>query len=255
MSVVLRTSSQLGDPDVTDALRRQFEPLVSALSERATMLVRGLPEPRPNPGDLVERVFHFLAAQRSVTDLEAAARRHLETVVDNLAIRAALQANDFDTVFARLQPRLERWAAVLVRGLPAPQPDVGDVVNEVFIKLRRAPLFSEVDSPIGYANRTVKNLVVDLARKRGREIVAEIDERDLPRSELEHSTARLEAIIRKAGLDPLEICMLTRVVFERLAVPTAQRECGGPRGDPYYALEKIFDKVASALGLDRRSAS
>ena len=201
--------------------------------------------------DVVDRALRRLAGRATAGDRREAALREVELVAENALVHAALAAGDFERAFARLRPHLVRWATVLVKGLAAPRPEPDDLVQDAFVKLERAPMFRTVEMPLGYAHRVVKNLVCDHARARAREIVRTIDERDLPAAALEHSHARVDAIIAKAALDPQESCMLLRVVFERLAVPAAQRECGGPAGDPYYVLDKIFDKIAAALGLDR----
>jgi hypothetical protein len=45
--------------------------------------------------------------------------------------------------------------------------------------------------------------------------------------------------------------MVFRKVFEGMSVTAAQKACGGPPGSPYYVLEKIYDKLATAFGVER----
>jgi DNA-directed RNA polymerase specialized sigma24 family protein len=233
-----------------DELRARFDELVPALTARATELVARLPEPRPQPSELVEATWRIVCSRKLSADaLRADATRELECAAHNAALRRLLDAGSVDRALELLLPQLRVWAQNLSRGLPPPGADPDDLVQDAFVKLRRAPSFAAADNPLGYAFRAVKNLVVDRARRARASV--ELVERHLPTVGPETSPERLDAILERAGLTATERCMLTRVVFEQIAVTAAQRECGGPPGAPYYVLEKMLDKVARSLGIDR----
>ena len=137
------------------------------------------------------------------------------------------------------------------QGLPAPRPDPDDFVNDAFLKLRSSPTFCSVDNPIGYAFRVVKNLVIDHVRRAS--CAADVANQHPPTVpvELVASPERLDVIARRARLSAKERCMVFRKVFHGMSVTAAQKACGGPPGAPYYVLEKIYDKLAIAFGVDR----
>jgi DNA-directed RNA polymerase specialized sigma24 family protein len=235
---------------MSEDLRERFERLIPELERRASELVAGMPEPRPAPGELVEATWRVVCSKRgSDAQLRAAAARELECCVHNMTLRRLFEAGQLDAAFAHLLPHLRTWATNLSRGLSPPRPDPDDLVQDAFLKLRKSQMFVAADNPLGYAFRAVKNLIIDHARRKRPTV--ELADRHTGATELETSPERLEEMLTRAGLSPAEKCMLSRVVFEKLAVSAAQRECGGPPGAPYYVLEKILDKVAASLGIDR----
>lgn len=153
-----------------------------------------------------------------------------------------------------LHTPLREWAASLIRGLPRPRPEPDDFVHEAFIKLMRSQTFATADNPLAYAFTTVKNLVMDHRRRLMREAAAITRLSHTSPAELETSPERPDALVQRAGLSDKERCMLFQVVYEQRTVATAQKHCGGPPGSPYYVLDKIFDKLALALGLERSRA-
>jgi DNA-directed RNA polymerase specialized sigma24 family protein len=234
---------------VTDDLRQRFDVLVPELTTRAAELAAALPEPRPTAAELVEATWRIVAAKRKLDGaFRAICLRELDCCAHNLALRALLAAGDLDAAIVRLLPHLTAWATNLSRGVPG-DLDPQELVQEAFLKLRRAPMFAAAENPLGYAFRAVKNLVIDRARRRRRTI--EVADRHLPVAEIEMSGERLQAILDRSGLDDKERCMLVHVVYEKLAVSAAQKHCGGPPGAPYYVLDKILDKVAASLGITR----
>jgi DNA-directed RNA polymerase specialized sigma24 family protein len=233
---------------MTDDLRERFERLIPELEERAAQLVTAMAD-APSVKDLVEATWRVVCSKRSVGQLRAVAMRELECCGHNLILRRRFDAGDIDGAFAHLLPHLRSWAQNLTRGLAAPRPDPDDLVQDAFVKPRKSKLFAVADNPLGYAFRAVKNLVIDHARRKKPDV--ELADRHAGVTELETSPERLEAIFTRAGLDAKEKCMLSRVVFEKLAVGAAQKECGGPSGAPYYVFEKILDKVAVSLGIAR----
>lgn len=236
----------------TDDLRARFERLLPELERRASELAATLPEPRPQPSELIEATWRTVCGKRgNDAQLRAAALRELECCGHNLALRRRFAAGDIDGAFAHLLPHLRSWAENLSRGLTPPRPDADDLVQDAFVKLRKSKLFAVADNPLGYAFRAVKNLVIDHARRKRDRPTAELTERHGGTTELEMSSERLADILGRAGLSAKEQCMLSRVVFEKLAVGAAQKECGGPAGAPYYVFEKILDKVAAVFGIER----
>jgi DNA-directed RNA polymerase specialized sigma24 family protein len=171
-------------------------------------------------------------------------------VDDDVELRRLLAAGDVDGALAALLPVLRDWAVNLARGLREPRPDADDLAHDAFLRLRGSPAFRAADNPLGYAFRTVKNLVIDHARNTKRTVA--VGDQHLPVVEIGTSAERLSAIARRANLDDAETCMLVRVVFEQLPVTAAQAACGGPLGAPYYVLDRIFDKLAAAFGVARR---
>ena len=234
-----------------DALRRRFEELRPALESHAAVVVADIGEPRPTPVELIETTWEVVCHRSSSALTYAEAVRELDGVLHNWILRRLIAAGGLDHAFAYLLPHLRKWATQLSQGLPSSRPDPDDFVNDAFLKLRAAPAFCTADNPIGYAFRVVKNLVVDHARRESRAIaIAALHSPDT-RAELDASPERLLAIVRRAGLSAQERCMLFRKVFEGVSVASAQRACGGPPGAPYYVLEKIYDKVATAFGVAR----
>jgi len=235
---------------MTDELRERFERLIPELERRAGELVLSMPEPRPHPSELVEATWRVVCSKRGTeAALRAVALRELECCTTNLALRRMFDAGDLEAAFARLVPHLRAWATNLSRGLSPPRPDPDDLVQDAFLKLRKSQMFVVADNPLGYAFRAVKNLVIDHARRKRPTV--ELADRHVGATELETSPERLDEMLTRAGLSAMEKCMLSRVVFDKLAVSAAQRECGGPPGAPYYVLEKILDRVAGSLGIDR----
>ncbi|MBX3155963.1 MAG: sigma-70 family RNA polymerase sigma factor [Deltaproteobacteria bacterium] len=234
---------------MTDDLRQRFDVFVPELTARAAELSAAAPEPRPTAAELVDATWRVVAAKRKLDgSLRAICLRELEGCAHNLALRRLLAAGDLDGAFVRLLPHLTTWATNLARGVPG-DLDPQELVQDAFLKLRRAPMFAAAENPLGYAFRAIKNLVIDRARRQRRTV--EVADRHLPAVEIEMSGERLQAILEKAGLSDRERCMLVHVVFEKLAVSAAQKHCGGPPGAPYYVLDKILDKVAASLGITR----
>ena len=235
---------------MTDELRQRFDRLLPELVRRAEEIVAAIPEPRPTPGELIEATWSVVCGKRgNDAVLRAAALRELECCVHNLTLRRLFDAGNLDAAFSHLLPHLRQWATNLSQGLSPPRPDADDLVQDAFIKLRKSQMFVAADNPLGYAFRVVKNLVIDHARRKRTNV--ELVDRHVGSTELESSPERLAEILTRAGLSATERCMLTNVVFEKVAVSAAQRECGGPAGAPYYVLEKILDKVAASLGIER----
>lgn len=221
------------------------------LERRAAELAAAMPEPRPTAAELVETTWRIVCGKRNTDALRAVALRELECCIHNLTLRRMFDAGDLDGAFTHLLPHLRTWAGNLSRGL-TPRPDPDDLVQDAFVKLRKSSMFVAADNPLGYAFRAVKNLVIDHARRK--RPVVELADRHVGSTELETSPERLEEIFTRAGLSAAERCMLSHVVFERVAVTAAQKECGGPPGAPYYVLQKILDKVAVSLGIERTSS-
>lgn len=158
-------------------------------------------------------------------------------------------ARDIERLLADLMPSLRAWARNLAAGTREPRPDPDDVAHDAYLRLRGSATFAAVDNPEGFAFRTVKNLVLDHVRRQ--KPTVEAREHHLPVVEQASSPARVEAIVRAANLDDRERCLLFRVVFEQIAVTAAQRTCKGPPGAPYYVLDRIYDKLAAAIGVTR----
>ncbi|MFO0744347.1 MAG: sigma-70 family RNA polymerase sigma factor [Myxococcota bacterium] len=114
------------------------------------------------------------------------------------------------------------------------------------------------------AYRTMRNLVIDGARKKaavladdpdakagaagaGKNASQRADElQSSPEEEL-LSAARLDAIRQAlAGLDADERCFVNCVI-ETDSVPAAQKKCGWPPKSPYYVLKKLFERLRGAL--------
>jgi len=243
---VLRVS----DPRI-DALRLRFDELRPALEIHVALMIADLAGPRPTPVELLETTWQAVRHRSSTALTYAAAVRELDGALHNWTLRRHIATGGLDHAFAYLLPHLRKWAGQLSQGLPAPRPDPDDFVHDAFLKLRAAPGFWTADNPIGYAFRVVKNLIVDHARRESR--ASEIAAQQSPAIgvELEASSQRLHAIVRRAQLSAKERCMVFRKVFEGMSVTAAQKACGGPPGAPYYVLEKIYDKLAAAFGVER----
>jgi DNA-directed RNA polymerase specialized sigma24 family protein len=234
-----------------DELRQRFDEFRSELETHAAALIAHLPEPCPTPRELVEITWQVICSRPGVVPTYAAAERELDCALHNWILRSRIAAGGLDNAFEYLLPRLRTWAINLSHGLPAPRPDPDEFVNDAFVKLRTTPTFSTADNPMGYAFRVVKNLIVDHARRASR--AAELAQQQPARtvSQFETSAARLDAIARRARLSADERCMVYRKVFGGMSVVAAQKACGGPPGSPYYVLEKIYDKLAAAFGVER----
>lgn len=207
--------------------------------------------PRPAPVELIELTWRAICNRPGTASTYAAVVRELDCALHNWVLRTRIAAGDLDGAFVYLHPHLRRWAANLGQGLPAPRPEPDEFVHDAFVRLRIAPAFCAVDNPIGYAFRVVKNLVIDHARRASR--AAEIASQQPQRAsvELAASPERLDAIAKRAQLSAKERCMVFRKVFGGMSVAAAQKACGGPPGAPYYVLEKIYDKLATAFGVER----
>jgi DNA-directed RNA polymerase specialized sigma24 family protein len=241
------------DPSL-DALRRRFDELRPDLEMHVAALTADLAGPRPAPVELVETTWRAVCSRSSSVPTYAAVVRELDCALHNWLLRGRIAAGDLDNAFVYLLPHLRRWAINLSQGVPAPRPDPDDFVNDAFLKLRTAPAFVTVDNPLGYAFRVVKNLVIDHVRRASR--AAELAKQHPPGGgvELARSPERLDAIARRASLSAEERCMVFRKVFGGMSVAAAQKACGGPPGAPYYVLEKIYDKLAIAFGVERDRA-
>jgi DNA-directed RNA polymerase specialized sigma24 family protein len=235
---------------VTDDLRQRFDALVPELTQRAAELAATVPEPRPTAADLVEATWKIVAGKRKRdAALRVMCLRELEACAHNVAIRQLLDKGNVDGAIVRMLPQLTAWATNLSRGVPG-NLEPQELAAQAYEKLKGAAMFAAAENPLGYAFRAVKNLVIDHTRRHRHRTVA-VGEHHLPVAELEMSDERLTEILRRAGLSEQEQCMLVQVVFEKLAVSSAQKHCGGPGGAPYYVLEKILGKVATALGITR----
>jgi DNA-directed RNA polymerase specialized sigma24 family protein len=234
-----------------EELRQRFDELRPELETHAAALTAHLPEPCPTPRELVEITWQVVRSRPGSVPAYATVERELDCALHNWILRARIAAGGLDNAFEYLLPHLRTWATNLSHGLPAPRPDPDDFVNDAFVKLRTTPAFGAADNPMGYAFRVVKNLIVDHARRASR--AAELAQHYPPRvlAELETSPARLDAIARRAQLSADERCMVFRKVFVGMSVIAAQKACGGPPGSPYYVLEKIYDKLATAFGVER----
>lgn len=234
-----------------DELRQRFDELRPELEAHAAALTALVPEPCPTPGELIEITWEVVRGRPGGAPTYATVERELDGALHNWVLRSRIAAGGLDNAFEYLLPHLRRWAINLSHGLPAPRPDPDDFVNDAFVKLRTTPTFGTVDNPMGYAFRVVKNLIVDHARRASR--AAELAQHYSPGvlAQLETSPARLEAIARRAQLSADERCMVFRKVFAGMSVIAAQKACGGPPGSPYYVLEKIYDKLAIAFGVER----
>lgn len=234
-----------------DELRRRFDELRPELEMHAAVLTAHLPEPCPTPRELIEITWQVVRSRRAGVLAYATVERELDGALHNWILRARTAAGGLDNAFEYLLPHLRTWAINLSHGLPPPRPDPDDFVNDAFVKLRTTPAFGTGDNPMGYAFRVVKNLIIDHARRAAR--AAEFAQHHPPRvlAELEASPTRLDAIARRAQLTAEERCMVFRKVFAGMSVVAAQKACGGPPGSPYYVLEKIYDKLAMAFGVER----
>jgi len=234
-----------------DALRQRFDELRPALEMHVAMAIAGVAEPRPTTVELIETTWQAVCHRPSTALTYAAAVRELDGALHNWILRRHIAAGGLDRAFAYLLPHLRRWAAQLSQGLAAPRPDPDDFVNDAFLKLRAAPAFYTADNPVGYAFRVVKNLVVDHARRESRAVAIAAQQVPGAGVEPDATPGCLFAIVRRAQLTTKERCMLFRKVFEGMSVAAAQKACGGPPGAPYYVLEKIYDKLATAFGVAR----
>ena len=234
-----------------DPLRQRFEEFRPALEMHVAEVTAEFAEPRPPPVELIETTWRAISTRPSSVATYAAVVRELDCALHNWVLRSRIAAGDLDRAFVYLHPHLRRWATNLSQGLPAPRPEPDEFVNDAFLKLRVAPAFCTVDNPIGYAFRVVKNLVIDHARRVSR--AAEMAKQHPQRAtaELAASPAHLDAIAERAKLSAQERCMVFRKVFGGMSVTAAQRACGGPPGAPYYVLEKIYNKLATAFGMER----
>jgi DNA-directed RNA polymerase specialized sigma24 family protein len=233
------------------ALRRRFDELRPELELHVAAPTADITGPRPVTVELIETTWQAVCSRPSGAPTYAAVVRELDCALHNWILRARITAGDLDHAFVYLLPHLRKWAINLSQGLAAPRPDPDDFVNDAFLKLRVAPAFCTVENPIGYAFRVVKNLVVDHARRTSR--AAELAKQHPPGVPAvpAGSPERLDAIARRASLSAEERCMVFRKVFGGMSVSAAQRACGGPPGSPYYVLEKIYDKLARAFGVER----
>jgi DNA-directed RNA polymerase specialized sigma24 family protein len=204
--------------------------------------------------ELLETTWQAVCHRSSTALTYAAVVRELDGALHNWILRRHIDNGGIDHAFAFLLPHLRKWASQLSQGLPAPRPDPDDFVNDAFLKLRVAPGFLTADNPIGYAFRVVKNLIVDHARRESRAVEIAAQQSPGGGVELDASPERLFAVVRRAQLSAKERCMLFRKVFEGMSVTAAQKACGGPPGAPYYVLEKIYDKLAAAFGVERYRA-
>jgi DNA-directed RNA polymerase specialized sigma24 family protein len=246
MSHVLRVAdSRLDD------LRQRFDELRPALEIHVAVAIADITEPRPTPVELIEITWHAVRHRSSNALTYATAVRELDSALHNWILRRHIAEGGLGRAFVYLLPHLRTWAGQLSQGLPPPRPDPDDFVNEAFLKLRAAPAFYTADNPIGYAFRVVKNLIVDHARRESRAVAVAVQHSPAAGVELDASPERLYAVIRRAQLSAKERCMVFRKVFEGMSVTAAQKACGGPAGAPYYVLEKIYDKLATAFGVAR----
>ncbi|HEY0992874.1 MAG TPA: sigma-70 family RNA polymerase sigma factor [Kofleriaceae bacterium] len=234
-----------------DALRLRFDELRPALETHVALVIADIAGPRPTSVELIETTWQAVCHRSSTALTYAAAVRELDGAVHNWILRRHIVAGGLDHAFAYLLPHLRKWATQLSQGLPAPRPDPDDFVNDAFLKLRAAPAFCSADNPIGYAFRVVKNLVVDHARRASRAAEIATQPSRGVGVEPDASPERLFAVVRRARLSAKERCMVFRKVFEGMSVTAAQKACGGPPGAPYYVLEKIYDKLAAAFGVER----
>lgn len=237
-----------------DFTRERFDQLGPELEKYLTGRIANLADPQPVTADLIESVWHAICNRNGKNLTETTVKHEADRVLDTWILRDRIATGRHEEVFMYLCPPLRDWAANLIRGLPAPQPDPDDFVHEAFIKLMRSQAFAAADNPLAYAFTTVKNLIRDHRRRSVRE--AAVITRLSPTfpAELETSPERLDAIVQRAGLSDKERCMLFQVVYEQRSATAAQKRCGGPPGSPYYVFDKILDKLALALGLERSRA-
>jgi DNA-directed RNA polymerase specialized sigma24 family protein len=234
-----------------DELRQRFDELRPELETHAAVLTAHLPEPCPTPRELIEITWQVVRSRPGSVPTYATVERELDCALHNWILHSRIAAGGLDNAFEYLLPHLRRWAINLSHGLPAPRPDPDDFVNDAFVKLRTTPAFGTVDNPMGYAFRVMKNLVIDHARRASRAAELALHHPPGVLAALETSPARLDAIARRAQLSAEERCMVFRKVFAGMSVIAAQKACGGPPGSPYYVLEKIYDKLAIAFGVER----
>ncbi len=234
-----------------DFTRERFDRLGPELNKYLTGRIANLTDPQPATADLIEDVWHAICSLNGSNLTETTIKREADRVLGTWILRNRIATGRHDEAFMYLRPPLREWAANLTRGLPAPQPDPDDFVHEAFIKLIRSQAFAAADNPLAYAFTTVQNLVIDHRRRSVREAAAITRLSPTFPAELETSPERLDKIVQRAGLSDKERCMLFQVVYEQRSATKAQQCCGGPPGSPYYVLDKIFDKLALAWGLER----
>jgi len=114
------------------------------------------------------------------------------------------------------------------------------------------------DQLMSLAFRTMKNLVIDTARKKSEYLEAGKKDKNqrpgrepksqAPNPEIELGRARAVSAVRQqvAGLAPEERCFLETVLATD-SVPAAQSHCGWPPKSPYYVLRKLMARLRGEL--------
>jgi RNA polymerase sigma factor (sigma-70 family) len=154
-----------------------------------------------------------------------------------------------DRELEELRRTLLARARVLVRDVRSPRLDaeelVQDVMEKVVERLRRGPAIENLS---GYALVSLSNRLVDLIRRGAREAPMP-DEGARPEERAAPPDAASDPEIRDVleKLPPKERCFLWKVVFEDVAVQTAQKQCGWPPRAPFYHLERLLQRVARMI--------
>jgi len=178
--------------------------------------------------------------------------------------------------FTALRAELEVRARMLLAGASRHRegrfvPD--DLVQEALSKLLasydEASLRERPHNQLmALAYRTMRNLVIDGARKKSAVLADERpdDQGGIgaqlagraadPEQASAEDTLIHEARVGKmrgalAELDSNERCFID-CVMETDSVPAAQKKCGWPDKSPYYVLKKLFERLRGAVGEEVR---